>query len=117
MSPEAADLIKQLLVLDPEKRLGANDVSEIKKHAFFKDINWETLRKQQAPIIPQTKGENDTDNFVRMREKITAEEKENPFGFQPTDIKAVNNAVKIEIEFLYLTRILARSQENVGSSF
>jgi len=103
MSYEAADLIKQLLVLDPEKRLGANDVSEIKQHPFFKGINWETLRKQQAPIIPQTKGESDTDNFVRMREKITAEEKENPFGFQPTDIKAVNNAVRSTIEFFNLT--------------
>jgi len=92
MSYEAADLIKQLLVLDPEKRLGANDASEIKQHPFFKGINWETLRKQQAPIVPEKKGESDTDNFVRMKEKITAEEKANPFGFHPTDIKGVNNA-------------------------
>lgn len=92
MSYQAADLIKQLLVLDPEKRLGANDASEIKKHPFFKGINWETLRKQQAPIVPEKKGESDTDNFVRMKEKMTAEEKNNPFGFHPTDIKGVNNA-------------------------
>lgn len=36
MSPEAADLIKNLLVLDHTKRLGANGAQEIKQHAFFK---------------------------------------------------------------------------------
>ena len=35
MSPEAADLIKKLLVLDPDQRLGKNSVSEIKNHDFF----------------------------------------------------------------------------------
>jgi len=100
MSYEAADLIKQLLVLDPEKRLGANGASEIKQHPFFKGINWDTLRKQQAPIVPEKKGESDTDNFVRMKEKITADEKNNPFGFHPTDIKGVNNAVRIGVELI-----------------
>lgn len=30
MSPEAADLIKKLLIADPEKRLGKNGAQEIK---------------------------------------------------------------------------------------
>jgi len=38
MSPEAADLIKKLLVLDPEQRLGKNSVNEIKTHNFFEGI-------------------------------------------------------------------------------
>jgi len=92
VSPEAADLINKLLILNHTERLGANDASEIKQHPFFKGINWETLRKQQAPIVPETKGESDTNNFVRMCEKITQEEKNGPFGFAPKDLKSVSNA-------------------------
>lgn len=36
MSPEAADLIKKMLVLDPEKRITKNGAGELKKHPFFK---------------------------------------------------------------------------------
>jgi len=60
---------------------------------WFLGINWETLRKQQAPIIPETKGESDTNNFVRMSEKITQEEKSGPFGFTPKDKRSASNVV------------------------
>lgn len=36
MSPEAADLIKNLLEPDPRKRLGVRGAGEIKQHRFFK---------------------------------------------------------------------------------
>ena len=36
ISPEAADLIKQLLNLNYKERLGANGAAEIKNHPFFK---------------------------------------------------------------------------------
>jgi hypothetical protein len=39
MSPEAADLIKNLLILDHTKRLGANGAVEIKNHIFFQSNN------------------------------------------------------------------------------
>lgn len=93
MSPEAADLIKSLLVLDHTKRLGANGASEIKNHVFFQDINWETLRKQTAPIIPEVKHETDTTNFARMQDKINDKEKESPFDYVSTDHKANPNVV------------------------
>lgn len=35
MSVEAADLIKKMLVLDPEKRITKNGSAELKKHKFF----------------------------------------------------------------------------------
>jgi len=91
MSPEAADLIRKLLDYDYTKRLGANGAAEIKQDIFFKDINWETLRKQQPPIIPEQKSETDTTNFVRMSEKITQKDKESPFGFIPDDPKKCPN--------------------------
>ena len=36
MTPEAQDLIKQLLAKDPKKRLGSRGAQEIKEHKFFK---------------------------------------------------------------------------------
>lgn len=78
VSPEAADLINKLLTLDHKKRLGANDVWDIKKHPFFSGIDWNKLRRQQAPIIPEQTGEDDTGNFVRLQNEITEKDKENP---------------------------------------
>ncbi|KAL4484502.1 hypothetical protein ABPG74_019679 [Tetrahymena malaccensis] len=48
-SPEAKDLISNLLQSDPEKRL---NFSQLKLHPFFKKINWEQMlqKKYQAPI-------------------------------------------------------------------
>jgi serine/threonine protein kinase len=41
ISPEAKDLLTQLLNRNPFKRLGANGAQEIKSHPFFKGHNWE----------------------------------------------------------------------------
>ena len=59
MSPDAIDLISNLLNRDAKKRLGAGptDAEEIKKHQFFKDINWEDVanEKLKMPKIPPKK--------------------------------------------------------------
>lgn len=41
-------------------------------------IDWNKLRRQQAPIIPEQTGEDDTGNFVRLQNEITEKDKENP---------------------------------------
>ncbi|CAD8152904.1 unnamed protein product [Paramecium pentaurelia] len=54
MSEEAKDLIRSLLVRDPSQRLGAKaDAEELKKHAFFKNINWDDIynKVQDGPFI------------------------------------------------------------------
>jgi len=43
ISPEAQDLIKRWLC-EPEHRLGANGIEEIKAHPFFHGIDWNNLR-------------------------------------------------------------------------
>lgn len=53
ISEEAVDIIKKLLTIDHEKRLGANSVNEIKKHSWFQGIDWINIRKQEAPILPE----------------------------------------------------------------
>ena len=53
VSNACKDLIRKLLVKDQKKRLGyAAGVGEIKATPFFKDIHWDLLRNQEAPLLP-----------------------------------------------------------------
>ena len=49
-SSDALDLWQKLLVKEPEKRLGANDASEITTHPFFKGINWKRVYNNEIPL-------------------------------------------------------------------
>ncbi|XP_022889795.1 probable serine/threonine protein kinase IREH1 isoform X2 [Olea europaea var. sylvestris] len=64
MSPEAHDLIDQLLTEDPNERLGARGASELKQHPFFRDINWYTLARQKAAFVPASESVLDTSYFT-----------------------------------------------------
>lgn len=47
------DLIKKLLVKNPKKRIGSLKGSvEIKRHDFFKGLNWALIRSVRPPQIP-----------------------------------------------------------------
>ncbi|KAH8300812.1 hypothetical protein KR059_009475 [Drosophila kikkawai] len=48
------------LVTNPSKRLS---YERIKKHPFFDDIQWGSIRSQVPPIIPTIKSDDDTSNF------------------------------------------------------
>ncbi|KAF8009468.1 hypothetical protein BT93_J0456 [Corymbia citriodora subsp. variegata] len=49
----ARDLITQLLVKDPARRLGSMmGASAIKHHPFFQGVNWALLRCNQPPFVP-----------------------------------------------------------------
>jgi len=62
VSEEAKHLVEELLVIDPTQRLGAENLEDLKNHAFFRGIQWETLRQSTAPEISAVKisrgGEN-----------------------------------------------------------
>eukprot|EP00252_Welwitschia_mirabilis_P013012 TRINITY_DN2875_c0_g1_i1.p1 TRINITY_DN2875_c0_g1~~TRINITY_DN2875_c0_g1_i1.p1 ORF type:complete len:1348 (-),score=299.53 TRINITY_DN2875_c0_g1_i1:796-4839(-) len=64
MSYEARDLIDRLLTEDPNQRLGAKGAEEVKRHPFFKDINWDTLQRQKAAFVPSSDGALDTSYFT-----------------------------------------------------
>ena len=55
ISEEAKDLINKILVKDPEKRLGAGepgteyDITHLKAHPYFKDLDWDNLYKLTPP--------------------------------------------------------------------
>jgi len=57
MPESAKDFIEKLLIIDPEKRLGAKDYKELKSHVFFKGINFETLSSMKPPTLKKFTGE------------------------------------------------------------
>lgn len=62
--PEARDLIKKLLVLNYEDRLGFNGADEIKEHPYFNQINWDTLYSElPESFIPMIDDPESTDYF------------------------------------------------------
>jgi len=62
VSPDAQSLLEGLLTRDVEKRLGSNSSNDVKKHPFFKDIDWDKLEKREMepPYKPKVKNESDT---------------------------------------------------------
>jgi protein-serine/threonine kinase len=54
LSHKVKNLIKKLLIQDPNKRFGhEGGATEIKDHPFFKNIHFQLLRNQIPPIIPK----------------------------------------------------------------
>ena len=67
VNSDAADVIARLLEKDPTKRIacGIEGADEIKRHAWFRDIDWDRLieRKVTPPFVPKIKTARDTSNF------------------------------------------------------
>lgn len=54
VSFHARDLIRGLLVKEPENRLGSvKGASEIKQHSFFEGLNWALIRCAIPPEMPK----------------------------------------------------------------
>ncbi|RKP02470.1 hypothetical protein CXG81DRAFT_29496 [Caulochytrium protostelioides] len=62
VSPECRDFLSKLIV-SGDKRLGRNSTAEIKAHPWFKGINWDTIRTQTPPFVPELNGPDDTRYF------------------------------------------------------
>jgi len=69
-SEDAKTFIKELLVINPQKRLGfGKDGSEkVKNHIFFKGIDWEKAYRKEykPPFIPELLDELDLKYFDKM---------------------------------------------------
>jgi serine/threonine-protein kinase RIM15 len=70
VSDEAKDLMNRLLCTDPTKRLGSNTEEkyssggeEIRSHPWFSDVNWDSLRDDEASFIPAPENPEDTEYF------------------------------------------------------
>ena len=69
LSPDAKDLLTRLLRKEPKKRLGVgpNDINIIKKHRFFRRIDWKKLeaKELQPPIRPLVTNPELAENFAK----------------------------------------------------
>lgn len=63
----ARDLVRKLLTADRTKRIGnlKNGAEDIKKHKWFRGLNWAALYNKQipAPIVPEVEGPSDTRHY------------------------------------------------------
>jgi serine/threonine protein kinase len=64
-SADAIHLIDQLLIKDPEKRLGSRKENAILEHKWFRDLDLSAMRcrKVRAPWVPTVSDPLDTSNF------------------------------------------------------
>ncbi|KAK5990632.1 Serine/threonine-protein kinase SCH9 [Cladobotryum mycophilum] len=66
LSQEGRNFVKGLLNRNPKHRLGAtDDAEELKRHAFFNDIDWNLLARKliTPPFKPKLKSETDVSYF------------------------------------------------------
>ncbi|AES66130.2 AGC family Serine/Threonine kinase family protein [Medicago truncatula] len=67
ISPVAKDLIRGLLIKEPQKRIAyKRGATEIKQHPFFEGVNWALVRSATPPHIP------DAIDFSKYAKKETA---------------------------------------------
>lgn len=70
VSREAKDMMNRLMTLNPKDRLGANTNEkhssggeEVRAHAWFQCIHWETLLQDEAQFVPAPENPEDTEYF------------------------------------------------------
>jgi len=83
-SNDAKDLISKLLERDPNQRL--KDPSQIKKHPFFKNIDFEKLAKKEItpPFIPNVQSPEDVGNIdAEFLEESIGSDDEKPKTKEP----------------------------------
>uniref|UniRef100_A0A8C6MAG8 Protein kinase N2 n=1 Tax=Nothobranchius furzeri TaxID=105023 RepID=A0A8C6MAG8_NOTFU len=89
LSTEAISIMRRLLRRSPERRLGAGerDAEEVKKHLFFRNIDWDGLlaKKVKPPFVPTIQSSSDVSNFD---EEFTSEA---PILTPPREPRALNS--------------------------
>ncbi|PKU72985.1 protein kinase PINOID 2 [Dendrobium catenatum] len=77
----AQDLISKLLVKNPKKRIGSLKGSvEIKRHEFFKGVNWALIRSVKPPEVPKDQRSALLKrNSKVVMSKLSKKERDEPF--------------------------------------
>ncbi|KXS21365.1 kinase-like protein [Gonapodya prolifera JEL478] len=96
VSREAEDLIKRL-ICDPQYRLSG---PEIKRHPFFRNVDWTTIRQLRPPLVPELKSITDTSYFDDIPEAPGAA---HPMGMGTVGSTMGGDPVQKELVFLGYT--------------
>jgi serine/threonine protein kinase len=84
LSENASDLIRKL-ICDSENRI---NFEQLKAHPFFKGVDWDNIRSQTAPIVPELAGPTDTRHFDEFPEE------EEQSGGDAVDPRTQSNGVE-----------------------
>ncbi len=63
LSPEAENLIRRLLTWSDQRIGSRGGADEIKNHAFFRGVDWNTISEVQTPFVPNLSSITDTKFF------------------------------------------------------
>lgn len=103
LSSPAASLIRSLLAKDPAKRLGhgPSGSDDIKRHPFFKEINWAKLERREisAPFDPSVSGVESVENFDKIWTDLPPQDSP---GGTPRDDAPIGDADKLFEGFTYV---------------
>merc|ERR1719273_187974 len=75
LSPAAEDLMNKFVCRAPKRKKFISDFNNIKRHPFFRSLNWDKIRDTDAAIIPELKDDVDAamfDQFEPMPEQTTS---------------------------------------------
>lgn len=67
LSPAAVDILTKLIT-DVENRLGYHGAAEIKRHPFFKGVDWANIRSSVPSFVPEIESEYDNKYFDDFEE-------------------------------------------------
>jgi serine/threonine protein kinase len=91
LSQEAHDIIEGLLNLNPMERLGAKGAGEIKDSPFFKEIDFENIKKEKFLFIPKTDSKQTAIYFNKKR--VTFKTQDHP-QLEADKSESVDDSVK-----------------------
>ena len=72
-STNCIDFLNKLIISDPKKRIGFNDINELKNHSWFKGFDWNKLEKKQI-VSPFNLIENEFDQSLCIKVDIISDE-------------------------------------------
>ncbi|KAF7665084.1 hypothetical protein LDENG_00154650 [Lucifuga dentata] len=87
---DAQALISALLQTNPLLRLGTGGAFEVKQHAFFTELDWNSLLRQKAEFIPHLESEEDTSYFDTRSDRyhhINAYDEDDTNDDEPVEIR------------------------------
>ncbi|KAG9338775.1 hypothetical protein JZ751_025211, partial [Albula glossodonta] len=87
---DAQSLISALLQTNPLMRLGTGGAFEVKQHAFFTELDWNSLLRQKAEFVPHLESEEDTSYFDTRSERyhhINSYDEDDTNDDEPVEIR------------------------------
>ena len=107
-SPEIANFINKLLIINPENRLGYNGISELKFHPWLRYYDWKLiyLKKEKAPFIPPKK--------VICSEENVNEKRKDSNSQKYIKIKQSELYQKAFVDYQYYNKYSLKCQEKIN---